>query len=71
MAPAVAPPRCLDASRSRITHVLVSIGTLNYLASRGLDLNRLRWNLFEEFAARCLILVDCGPDFALYRVISR
>ncbi|HSG64376.1 MAG TPA: hypothetical protein VLD39_05220, partial [Gammaproteobacteria bacterium] len=64
--PAVAQPYCLESSG--ITHVLVGTGTLNYFKNRGLDLEVLQWDRFEEFSARCLEPIDIEPGMALYRV---
>lgn len=57
---------CLGATD--ITHVLVSVGVLQYYFRRGLDPETVRWSEFKTFAERCLVEELSRPDFVLYRV---
>ena len=63
--PALSPPRCLESTE--ITHVFVGTGTLAYLVDRGLDPRSVGWDRFDDFAARCLDVVERHDDFILYR----
>lgn len=65
LAPALSPPRCLESTG--ITHVFVGTGTLGYLVDRGLDPRSVAWDRFDDFAARCLDVVEQHDDFSLYR----
>ena len=67
LAPLVRSGGCLDSPP--FTHVLVGSGALGYLTRRGLDPGLVDWDQFEEFAARCLLLVDQWPGTELYAVI--
>jgi hypothetical protein len=47
-------------------HQIIS-GSMTYYRLRGLEPERLRWNEFEAFAARCLTLEFQSPGYELYR----
>jgi 4-amino-4-deoxy-L-arabinose transferase-like glycosyltransferase len=51
-----------------ITHVLLGIDALRYYRKGGMDLERVRWEAFQQFAARCLTPVVQGPGHVLYEV---
>jgi hypothetical protein len=55
-------------ARSGITHVLVNFADLNYYLRRGLQSATTRWDVFEEFAGKCLIPIFKGPGHTLYEV---
>jgi hypothetical protein len=55
-------------ARTGITHVLVNFADLNYYLHRGLQPATTRWDVFEGFAAKCLIPVFRGPGHTLYEV---
>jgi hypothetical protein len=58
--------RCLAGMG--ITHVLVNHEVVTYYASRGLDVNRLQWSMFDHFAKECLEEIEHTRSFYLYRV---
>jgi hypothetical protein len=57
---------CLDGSG--ITHILVNFADLNYYLRRGLEPATTRWDVFENFAGKCLIPTFKGPGHTLYEV---
>jgi hypothetical protein len=65
---AVADPECLRSTG--ITHVLFSGIALRYYALRGTDPAVFRIDLLNEFAARCLAVVQQGGGFTLLRLLA-
>jgi len=55
-------------SGSRITHMLVNFGAMNYLVNRGLNPATTQWHMFNKFAESCLVQVFQGPGLVLYKV---
>lgn len=51
-----------------VSHVLLGVGAARYFVQGGADPEVLRWDRFQEFAARCLDVVHEGPGFVLFRV---
>ena len=51
-----------------ITHVLVNVGSVNYYLQRGLAPETIQWNIFQQFADKCLVRVFEGPSHVLYQV---
>jgi hypothetical protein len=62
------PSRCLDSSG--ITNVLVNTEVWRYFIDRGLNPRLILWDRFEDFAKRCLVLIERRPGFELYGVRS-
>lgn len=58
--------RCLEGTG--ITHVLASTGAARYYEARGANPERLDLDGFRDFADRCLIPMNVGAGFGLYRV---
>ena len=55
-------------TNSQITHVLVNFADLNNYLRRGLNPATIRWDVFREFADRCLVQIYQGPGHDLYEV---
>jgi 4-amino-4-deoxy-L-arabinose transferase-like glycosyltransferase len=53
---------------SRITHVLLNSGAVDYYLARGLSRSTLQWKVFQKFADQCLIRIFESPAYVLYEV---
>jgi hypothetical protein len=51
-----------------ITHILVGLGSLRYYSFSGLDLDRLGWSDFVEFAGTCLVPIYESGGHVLFEV---
>ncbi|NIR46558.1 MAG: hypothetical protein GWN99_19110 [Gemmatimonadetes bacterium] len=60
---------CLESMN--ITHVLLGLGSIRYYVMGGLDPERVRWNEFQQFAARCLEPIYQDVALVLFRVKSQ
>ncbi len=58
-------------TNTEITHVLVNFADLNNYLHRGLNPATIRWDVFRQFADRCLVQVFQGPGHDLYEVRRR
>jgi hypothetical protein len=70
--PFLAPKTVEDSGCLRstgITHVLFNGLAVRYYASRGTDPRVFRFDLLNEFAARCLAVVHRGRGFTLLRLL--
>ena len=57
---------CLKGTK--ISHVLVGNEVFNYLTKRGFNPDLIQWNVFQEFAQRCLTPIYQGGGYTLYEV---
>lgn len=66
LASLVDPQGCLESTR--ISHVLLGQGAVDYYADAGVDLEIVRWDEFNSFRDRCLTELWEGRGFVMYEV---
>ncbi len=56
---------------SGITHVLLNRSGLDYYLARGLNPRTARWEIFQEFAGKCLAPIFQETGYTLFEVRRR